>query len=87
MYQVLERLFGESDGAKAKRLFNEEVAAHAKQLRSFRVEAELAGFSGRQIDVMAAFLALSDHSHQYYFSPHWSISSPPVDGHFEDREE
>jgi hypothetical protein len=76
----------ESDGDRAKHRFEEEVAAHAKRLEDFRVEAEVAGFSTKQIEFMARFLALNNHSHQYYSPLHWEISSPPVDGQFKNRE-
>jgi hypothetical protein len=79
-------LFGESDGERAKRRFKEEVEAHVKRVQEFRTEAAKAGFSASQIEFMAKFVALSNHSHQYYNSLHWSISSPPVNGRFEDRE-
>ena len=77
----------ESDGARAKRLFKEEVAAHAKRTQEFRAGAKVAGFSANQIEFMAQFLALSNHSHQYYSDLHWEVSSPPVDGQFKDRED
>jgi hypothetical protein len=79
-------IFGESDGARAKRLFKEEVEAHAVRMQAFCREAKNAGFSDMQIEFMARFLALSEHSHQYHSALHWNISSPPVDGRFEDRE-
>ena len=82
----LKALLPESDGARAKRRFQEEAAAYAKRVQDFRAEAQAAGFSPVQTDFMAKFLSLSNHSHQYYNSMHWNISSPPVDGHFEDRE-
>ena len=79
-------IFGESDGDREKRLFKEEVKAHESRMERFHVEARLAGFTFAQIEFMATFLALSEHSHQYYSSPHWRLSSPPVDGNHEDRE-
>jgi hypothetical protein len=79
-------LFGESDGERAKRYFKEAAEAHAKHVGDFRVEAARAGFTLIQIDLMVKFLALSEHTHQYYHGMHWNISSPPVDGRFEDRE-
>ena len=83
---LLAKVFGESDGARAKRLFREEVAEHSGRVSAFRREAEAAGFSESQINVMAKFLAMSDHSHQFFWSPHWHLTTPPVDGHFKDRE-
>jgi len=83
---IMERLFGESDGDRAKRRFTEEVAAHAKRVQDFRIAARDAMFTPNQIEFMVKFLALSDHSHQYFHSMHWNISSPPVDGRFEDKE-
>jgi hypothetical protein len=77
----------ESDGARQKRWFKEEVAAHAERARQFRAGAKAAGFSETQTEFMARFLSLSNHSHQYYSTTHWYISSPPVDGQFKDREE
>jgi hypothetical protein len=77
----------ESDGARAKRRFKEEVEAHAKRVQEFWDAADEAGFTAKQIEFMAQFLALSNHSHQYYSSLHWNLSSPPVDGKSKDREE
>lgn len=79
-------ILGEDDGDRQKRRFKEEVAAHAERMLEFRAAARVAGFTPSQVEFMAKFLALSDHGHQYYWSPHWAISSPPVDGRFEDRE-
>jgi len=79
-------LFGESDGDRSKRRFREEVEAHAKRVQDFRTAARAASFTPNQIEFMVKFLALSEHSHQYYSPMHWLVSSPPVDGRFEDRE-
>jgi hypothetical protein len=77
----------ETDGDRAKKAFSKEVAAHADRVYEFRAEAKLAGFSEEQIEFMARFLAMADHSHQYYSNLHWNISSSPVDGKSENREE
>ena len=86
MKNWLRGLLGESDGDRSKRRFTEEVAEHAERVQDFRAAARTAGFTPNQIEFMAKFLALSNHSHQYYHPMHWEISSPPVDGRFEDRE-
>lgn len=73
-----EAIFGESDGTKIRRTAVKVIRLHAQVLAEFKAKAIKAGFTEPQVEVMAEYLSMSVHYHQYFNNGHWTPTTEPL---------